>query len=59
MLARNDQPYMGGFDFCTDSVFNNISDKIATTIPILENDFLLLDGSFFLVLDGTNMLTLG
>lgn len=58
MLARNDQPYMGSFDFCTDSVFNNISNESAETIPILENDFLLLDFSFFLCLDGTHMLTL-
>lgn len=59
MLARNDQPYMGSFNFATDSIFNNMSDKNATTIPILQNDFLLLDMSFFLLLDGTPMLTLG
>lgn len=49
------------YNFATDSVFNNIQVEIANTTPILPNDFLLLPSplDFFLLLDGTNLLTLG
>ena len=59
MLPRNDQPYKSGFNFSVDSVFNNVQIIKADTIPILPNEFLLLDGEPFLLLDGTNFLLLG
>jgi hypothetical protein len=59
MLTRNDQPYLDNFNFGVDSVFNNISVEAADVIPILPNQFLLLDTEFFLLLDGTNLLLLG
>ncbi len=59
MLSRNDQPYKSTFNFGTDSVFNNVQVIKADVVPILPNQFLLLDTEFFLLLDGTNMLLLG
>lgn len=59
MLTRNDQPYLDGFNFSVDSVFNNVQVIKADTTPILPNEFLLLDGSPFLLLDGTFFLLLG
>ena len=61
MLARNDQPYMADFNLGVDSVFNNVQVIKANTIPILPNQFLLLDSplDFFLILDGTDLLLLG
>lgn len=59
MLPRNDQPYKSGFNFGIDSVCNNIQVIRADTIPILPNEFLLLDAEPLLLLDGTNFLLLG
>lgn len=58
-MQRNDQPYKDHFNFGTDSVFNNMFVIPAETIPILPNQFLLLDTEFFLLLDGSNFLLLG
>lgn len=59
MLTRNDQPLMDSFNFATDSVFNNVQVIKADVVPILPNDFLLLDSEFFFLLDGTQFLLLG
>lgn len=73
MLVRNDQPggfgfnfgagssFNAGFNFGVDSVFNSTEVMQAETIPILPNQFLLLDSplDFFLLLDGTDLLLLG
>lgn len=59
MLPRNDQPYGANFNFGVDSVFNSVPVVQAEVIPILPNQFLLLDTEFFLLLDGTNFLLLG
>lgn len=59
MLSRNDQPYGDSFNFLTDSVFNNIQVIKAETIPILPNNFLLLDSEDLLLLDGSFFLLLG
>lgn len=59
MLVRNDQPYGALFNFGVDSVFNSVQVVQAETIPILPNQFLLLDSEFFMLLDGENFLLLG
>lgn len=59
MLTRNDQPYRGNFNFSVDSAFNNVQATISRSIPILPNQFLLLDTEFFMLLDGENFLLLG
>ena len=59
MLSRNDQPYLDKFNFGVDSVFNTPQVQKAEIIPILPNQFLLLDTEFFLLLDGSNLLLLG
>lgn len=59
MLVRNDQPYGALFNFGPDSVFNNVQVMKASVVPILNNQFLLLDTEFFLLLDGENFLLLG
>jgi hypothetical protein len=59
MRSHNDQPFTDNFNFGVDSVFNNIQVVRADVIPILPNEFLLLDGEPFLLLDGTNFLLLG
>jgi hypothetical protein len=59
MLTRNDQPYMTDFNFGVDSVMNNVQVIKSETIPILPNQFLLLDTEFFLLLDGENFELLG
>lgn len=59
MLSRNDQPNIDGFNFGVDSVFNNINVIKANSIPILPNEFLLLDNTPFRLLDGTDFLLLG
>jgi len=61
MLSRNDQPYLDGFNFGMDSVFNNVQVTKADVTPILPNAFLLLDSpmDFLLLLDGSNFLLLG
>ncbi len=59
MLTRNDQPYMANFNFGVDSVLNNVPTVMAEIVPILPNQFLLLDGEFFMLLDGSNFLLLG
>lgn len=59
MQARNDNPYVNDFNFGVDSVFNSVEAKKANTIPVINNAFLLLDGTFFMLLDGTNFLLLG
>ena len=63
MLTRNDQPIgldlhfstEGNFNFAVDSVFTNSRD---TGSGIINDEFLLLDGSAFLLLDGTDFLLL-
>lgn len=59
MLPRNDQPYMVDFNFGVDSVMNNVQVMKADVIPIIPNQFLLLDSEFFMLLDGSNFLLLG
>lgn len=61
MQHRNDQPNIDNFNFAVNSVFNNLQVEKANTIPILPNQFLLLDSplDFFLLLDGTDLLLLG
>lgn len=59
MLSRNDQPYLAEFNFGVDSVFNNVQMINAQTTPVLPNQFLLLDSTFFLLLDGSDLLLLG
>lgn len=59
MLSRNDQPYLYNFNFGVDSTFNNVPTVKANVIPILPNQFLLLDSEFFMLLDGENFLLLG
>jgi hypothetical protein len=61
MTLRDDQPYLETFNFGMDSVFNNIQNIKANTIPILPNIFLLLPSplDIFLLLDGTDLLLLG
>jgi predicted PurR-regulated permease PerM len=59
MQSRNDQPNINNFNFAINSVFNNIQMGIADVVPILPNAFLLLDDTFFFLLDGTNLLLLG
>lgn len=56
MLSRNDQPYGFGFNFAVDNMFTN---QQAGSSGITANDFLLLDGEMFYLLDGTNFLLLG
>lgn len=59
MQARNENPYIENFNFGVDSVFNNVEVKKANSAPVINNAFLLLNGSYFLLLDGTNFLLLG
>lgn len=59
MLSRNDQPYLDNFNFGMNSVFNSIQVVKANTIPILPNQFLLLNTEFLMLLDGSNFLLLG
>lgn len=59
MQSRNDQPNINNFNFAVNSVFNNYFIEKANVTPILPNDFLLLDGEFFFLLDGTQFLLLG
>lgn len=59
MQYHNDQPNITNFNFGVDSVFNNIEVQKADITPILPNSFLLLDGEFFNLLDGTQLLLLG
>lgn len=59
MLSRNDQPNINNFNFGVNSVFNNIEVGIADIVPIIPNAFLLLDNSFFFLLDGSQFLLLG
>lgn len=59
MLSRSDQPYLDTFNFSVDSVFSSPQVEFAESIPILPNNFLLLDTTFFLLLDGTDLLLLG
>ena len=61
MQIRDDQPNIPRFNFSINSVFNNTNVGIAELTPILPNDFLLLESpiSFFLLLDGSNLLLLG
>jgi len=59
MQSRNDQPNIINFNFSVDSVFNNLAFEKADTIPILPNQFVLMDTSNFLLLDGTSFLLLG
>jgi hypothetical protein len=59
MLTRNDQPYLDSFNFGVDSVFNNVQVTKSDVVPILPNEFLLLDTEFFFLLDGTQFLLLG
>lgn len=59
MLSRNDQPYLDAFNFGVDSVFNNVQVVQAEVVPILPNQFLLLDTEFFFLLDGSSFLLLG
>ena len=46
------------FNFATDSVFVNKSNEYSPTPPPVTGNFELLDGSDFLLLDGTNLLLL-
>ena len=59
MLTRNDQPYEEIFNFGVDSVMNSLQVMKAEIVPILPNQFLLLDAEFFNLLDGTSFLLLG
>lgn len=46
-------------DFGSNSVFNNDPSSMnSSTLPEINNAFLLLDTSYFLELDETNLLTL-
>lgn len=58
MQSRNDQPNIPDFNFFTDNVLNNLQMIPANTIPILDDYFLVLDGTNFLLLDGTPLLLL-
>lgn len=63
MLTRNDQPLglplsfatNANFNFAVDSIFNNV---IEGNSGIMPNEFLLLDGEMFNLLDGTEFLLL-
>jgi len=59
MLSRNDQPNIYNFNFGVDSVFNNVQEMPTTSLPPMNNFFLLLDGTNFHLLDGENLLLLG
>jgi hypothetical protein len=56
MLTRHDQPNIPNFNFATDSVFNNIQMIPADSIPIVQDYFLLSDGTNFLLSDGSDLL---
>ncbi len=59
MLSRNDQPNIQNFNFGTDSVFFAKS-TLFNFVPPEEQEFLLLDGTNFLLLDDdTPFLLLG
>jgi hypothetical protein len=66
MLSRNDQPLgfsvnfatAGLFNFAVDSVFTINANIAGGGIPPISNAFLLLDNSFFLLLDGSDLLLL-
>ena len=63
MLTRNDQPLGfflnfsidGNFDFAVDSIFTNIE---GNSSGVVSNEFLLLEGDPFDLLDGTIFLLL-
>ena len=59
MLSHNDQPNVQNFNFAVDSLFNNSYVMKADVVPILINQFLLLDDEFFLLLDGDDLILLG
>ena len=59
MLSRNDQPNINAFNFGADSVFNNYGVTQAEIIPVIPNEFLLLDTENLNLLDGTMFLLLG
>lgn len=59
MLSRNDNPNIGNFNFGVDSVFFAKS-TLFNFVPPPESDFILLDGTNFLLLDdGSNFQLLG
>ena len=63
MLTRNDHPLGFPVSFATDANFNFATDSVFTNVfenssGILTNEFLLLDGEAFDLLDGTNFLLL-
>lgn len=63
MLIRDGQPLGFHFDFATDENFNFAVDSPFTNFRggnsgIVSNDFLLMDGEFFLLADGSNFLTM-
>jgi hypothetical protein len=59
MRSHNDQPFLSDFNFGIDSVFNNTKVMRSDVVPVIPNAFLLLDGEYFFLLDGTNLLLLG
>ena len=59
MQVRNDQPNINAFNFGVNSVFNNVMVQKSDITPILPNDFLLLEGELFGLLDGSQFLLLG
>lgn len=61
MRSRSDiyLPYKAFFNFGVDSVFDSPNVQKSKVIPILPNQFLLLDTEFFMLLDGENFLLLG
>ena len=58
MQSRNDNPNISHFNFALDSVFNTVEDSVGSVSPPISNAFLLLNNSFFKLLDGTNFLLL-
>lgn len=64
MLTRNDQPIgfalnfaiENNFDFATESIFTN---SIGNASGIIGNEFLLMDTEPMLLMDSSNLLTMG
>ena len=58
MQSRNFFGFGAHFNILTDSVFVNQPKLDASSIPPVEGHFNLLDGTAFLLLDGTHLLLL-
>lgn len=58
MQSRNDFEFYPNFDFGTQSLFSSQNQVGGTPFPPAPGNFLLLDSTFFLLLDLTNLLLL-